>query len=166
MIDARRKRFLERLPMPAELRFIKQTDAARRPCPVCGRRDRAVTTRQWITYYGPAQCGDCGHVRGLRALARWIDLKWLREQTGLKSDAAYRSAWRERLEVFGPGPIPGRVYENPAALPLLSNGETIKQTETHGTNPGPGSNSDAGETGPETQETEAHADAGPAIDAA
>jgi hypothetical protein len=156
--------------MPAELRFVKQTDAARRPCPVCGRRDRAVTTRQWITYYGPARCGDCGTVRGLRALARWIDLKWLREQTGLRSDAAYRSAWRERLEVFGPGPIPGRVYETPAALPLLSNGETILETETNpGTNPGPNSNADAdaGETATETlEETEAHADARPAIDAA
>jgi hypothetical protein len=99
MISARRRRFLLRLPTPRELVFVKQSQDARRPCPKCGKLDRAVTTQRWVTYYGPAVCPCCGHVRGLRPRERTIDREWLRAACGLRSAEAYRSAWRERLEV-------------------------------------------------------------------
>jgi hypothetical protein len=169
MITARHRRFLEKLPTLREIRFVKKTHADRRPCPVCDRLDRAVTSRGWVTYYGPATCPGCGHARGLRPVLRRIDLGWLRDRCGLRSEAAYRSAWRERLEVFGPGFVGGfaggPVLTIDAGAARCPHGETIKQTET---NPGP--DSDAGSETLEQEtpgpETEANADAGSAIDAA
>jgi len=98
-INARRKRFLLALPTPRDLRFVKQTAEARRACDRCGLLDRAVTTQNLVTYYGPAVCPQCKQVRGLRPKERSIDLAWLRSACGLRSAEAYRHAWRERGEV-------------------------------------------------------------------
>lgn len=99
MVTARRRRFLLRLPTPRDVVFTKQTNDARRPCEGCGMLDRAVTTQRWVTYYGPAVCPRCGHVRGLRPKERAIDRQWLKTACGLRSADAYRRAWRERVEI-------------------------------------------------------------------
>lgn len=70
----RRKR-----PLPPRHRWprAKQPQSSRRPCPACGRLDRAVSSRQQITYYGPGHC-VCGQQRALRKVERPVDWETLR----------------------------------------------------------------------------------------
>lgn len=103
-VSPKRRAWLASLPAPHQLKFIKRTDADRRACANCGTLDVAVTTQRWVTFYGPAKCRCCGHHSGLRASLRRLDLDWLRRTTGLKTEAEYHSAWRERLELMGRGP--------------------------------------------------------------
>ncbi len=54
-------------------RVAMQGPAARKPCDKCGQLDLAVSTRDQITYYGPANCRKCGSARRLRKVERPID---------------------------------------------------------------------------------------------
>lgn len=63
----------------------KQPTTARRPCPKCGRLDRAVSSRAQLTYYGPAVC-VCGHVRALRKVERPIDWQLLKDTYAVPRD--------------------------------------------------------------------------------
>lgn len=66
-------------PLPPRARWPRamQPQSARRPCAHCGRLDRAVSSRQQITYYGPTRCA-CGKCRSLRKVERPIDWQALR----------------------------------------------------------------------------------------
>lgn len=75
-LSRRRKR-----PLPPRDRWprAKQPAEARRPCPHCGHLDRAVSSREQITYYGPAKCEQCGTLRNLRKVERPPDWELIRE---------------------------------------------------------------------------------------
>lgn len=68
-------------PLPPRWRWPrgKQTRAVRRKCKGCGQLDRAVSSREQLTYYGPAHCEHCGRKRGLRKVERPIDYRRLKQ---------------------------------------------------------------------------------------
>lgn len=67
-------------------RIPRRPPEDRRPCPVCGYLDRAVSTRGYITYYGPAKCEKCGHQKRLRKAERPIDWPALRANYAIPRD--------------------------------------------------------------------------------
>jgi len=75
--DAGRRKIWKR-PLPPRYLWprTKQPKTARRACPECGELDRAVSSRELITYYGPTRCAGCGRDRPLRKVERPID--WVR----------------------------------------------------------------------------------------
>lgn len=80
----RRKR-----PLPPRLlwpRLPRRGPQDRRACPVCGCLDRAVSTRGYITYYGPAKCDSCGNQRPLRKSERPVDYPKLKAEYMIPRD--------------------------------------------------------------------------------
>ena len=79
--DSRPMRRRRKRPLPPRDKWprAKQSADARRACPQCGRLDRAVSSREQITYYGPAKCEQCGAERALRKVERPPDWDLMRE---------------------------------------------------------------------------------------
>ncbi|QDV23445.1 hypothetical protein Q31a_17430 [Aureliella helgolandensis] len=74
-------------PLPPRYRWPRGTQppTARRPCKHCGELDRAVSSRELLTYYGPTRC-SCGAERPLRKVERPIDWAALRAQYAIPRD--------------------------------------------------------------------------------
>ncbi|MEM9825211.1 MAG: hypothetical protein AAF958_01420 [Planctomycetota bacterium] len=100
-ITARRRDWLLSLPSPERAKFLPKSRAEGTRCKFCDYPDRAVTSQPWMTWYGPVKCRNCGRVRpGLTKVTRQIDLEWLQRETGLRTEAEYRSALRERDQLI------------------------------------------------------------------
>lgn len=74
--------------MPPRYRWLrdKQPPGSRRACAQCGHPDRAVSSREQITYYGPCKCERCDAVRPLRKVERPVDWEAMKARYAIPRD--------------------------------------------------------------------------------